>query len=213
MVLPRCRRWAGRSTHGRRSPRPATTRAGAWIREDGPQEGVFPGGPGWKGSTYPRSCKAAMFLFEVCPSSAMMTSRLLVTNSREMPWCSRLQASRSLKRMTDGLRTLCQPMFCGLKGRGNPAHGENAGTRASRVFLVHPEGGVGSLVRPFRPPGMGAGLPRTPGFTRGLAPAAPRAAAGHRSLLAEVGSIARGGRVRNAIVTRSNSGMEVLHFR
>ena len=177
------------------------------------KKGSSPAARAGRAAHTPAPAKPPCSCSEVCPSSAMMTSRLLVTNSREMPWCSRLQASRSLKRMTDGLRTLCQPMFCGLKGRGNPAHGENAGTRASRVFLVHPEGGVGSLVRPFRPPGMGAGLPRTPGFTRGLAPAAPRAAAGHRSLLAEVGSIARGGRARNAIVTRSNSGMEVLHFR
>ncbi len=28
---------------------------------------------------------------------------------------------------TDGLRTLCQPMFCGLKGRGNLAQGETLG--------------------------------------------------------------------------------------
>ncbi len=98
-------------------PSSAATRAGAWIREDDPKEGVFPGGPGWKGSTYPRSCKAATFLFKVCPSLAMMTSRLLVLNSRGMSWLSRLQASRSLEHMTDGLRTLCQPMFCGLKGR------------------------------------------------------------------------------------------------
>ena len=52
---------------------------------------------------------------------------------------------------------------------------------------------------------MKAGLPRTPGFTRGFAPEALRAAAAHRPPLAAVGSIARGGGgVRNAIVTRSS---------
>ena len=60
----------------------------AWRGENGPQEGGTCPGP----AKPPRSCS------ESARPLAMMTSRLLVTNSGGMPWLSRLRASRSLTR-------------------------------------------------------------------------------------------------------------------
>ena len=102
-----------------------------------------------------------------------------VVSPRGLPDPGEVHSSIALERITDGLRTLCQPMFCGLKGRGNPAQGETLGLVHPALPRVHPEG--------------------VPEVSCGAAVRRQTS-----SPLAAVGAIARGGRIRNAIVTRSN---------
>ncbi len=86
-----------------------------------------------------------------------------------------------LERLKLGLHTqaLRRP-----EGPQEPSPGRIPGNRSPRALLVHPEGVPGGLLRPFRPPEIW-GVLRTPGFTRGWAPAALQAEGDRLSLCAQ----------------------------